>query len=139
MWAVFWENHEMFPDFILKHSQEAFKKSNSPKDELFLQDFDPSQNSRKAINAMYQVGAKKFSIPARRPDMNPIENVFNYVRIKLHEESLKRNITFANFEEYSSRVKKTSLAVPVEYINKIESMDNRLSMMVKKGGKRIKY
>ena len=66
--------------------------------------------------------------------------MFQYVRTKLHEESLNRNITFENFEEYSARVKKTLLAVPVEYINKtIESMDNRLSMAVKKGGEHIKY
>ena len=86
------------------------------------------------------MGAKKFSIPARSPDLNPIENVLNYVRTKLHEESLNRNITFENFEEYSARVKKALLSVPVEYINKtIESMDNGLSMVVKKSGKRIKY
>ena len=89
---------------------------------------------------MYKVGAKKFSIPARSPDMNPIENVFNYVRTKLHEESLNRNITFENFEEHSAHVKKTLLSLPVEYINKTtESMDNQLSTVVKKGGKRIKY
>ena len=97
---------EMFADFIHKHFKEAFKKSNNPKDKLFLQDGDTSQNSRKVNNAMYKVGAKKFSIPARSPDMNPIENVFNYVRTKLHEESLNTNITFENFEEYSPRVKK---------------------------------
>ena len=126
----------MFAHFIHKHFEETFKKSNSPKDKLFLQDGDPSQNSRKANNAMYKVGAKKFSIPARSSDMNPIENVFNYVRTKLHEESLNRNITFENFEKYSARVKKALLAVPVEYINKtIESMDNPLSMVMKKGGK----
>ena len=72
--------------------------------------------------------------------MSLIENMFNYVRTELREGSLNRNITFENFEEYSARVKKTLLLVPVEYINKItESMDNRLSMVVRKGGKRIKY
>ena len=66
--------------------------------------------------------------------------MFNYVRTKLHEESLNRNITFENFEEYFAHVKKTLLAVPVEYINKTtESMDNQSSMVVKKGGKGIKY
>ena len=71
--------------------------------------------------------------------MSLIENMFNYVRTELHEESLNRNITFENFEEYSAGVKKTLLSVPVEYINKtIEPMDNRLSMLVKKVGKRIK-
>ena len=56
-------------------------------------------------NAMYKMGVKKFSIPARIPDLNPIENVFHYVRTKLHEESLDKNVTFENFEEYSTRVK----------------------------------
>ena len=58
---------------------------------------------------MYKVGAKKFNMPARSPDMNPIKNVLNYLRTKLHEESLSRNITFENFEEYSARVKKILL------------------------------
>ena len=70
--------------------------------------------------------------------MNIIENVFNYVRTKLREESLNRNIHFENFEEFSAYVKKTLLAVSVEYINEtIKSMDNRLSLVVKKGGKQI--
>ena len=72
--------------------------------------------------------------------MNPNENVFNDIRTKLHEESLNRNITFEKFEEYSVGVQKTLLSVPVEYINKsVESMDNQLSMVVKKVGKLIKY
>ena len=115
---------EMFAYFIHKHFKEAFQKSNNPKDKLFLQDVDPSQSSRKANNVMYKVGAKKFSIPAWSPDMNPTENVFNYVRTKLHEESLNANITFENFEEYSARVKKSFLPVSVKYISKaIESMN----------------
>ena len=72
--------------------------------------------------------------------MNPIKNMFNYARIKLHEESLNKNISFVNFEENSARVKKTLLSVSVEYINKaIELMDNILSMVVKKRVKQIKY
>ena len=131
---------EMFADFIHKHLKEGFRKSNNPKDKLFVYDGDPSESNRKVNNAMYKVDAKKFSIPARSPNMNPIENVFNYVRTKLHEEFLNRDITFESFKEYSACVKKASLSVPVEYDNKTtESMDNRLSMVVKKGSKRIKY
>ena len=51
-------SEEMFADFIHKHFKQAFKKSNNPKDKFFLQDDDPSQNSRKANNAMYKVGQK---------------------------------------------------------------------------------
>ena len=79
------------------------------KNSFFIQDGDPSQNSRNANNTMYKVGAKNVNMPARSPDMNPIKNVLNYLRTKLHEESLSRNITFENFEEYSARVKKTLL------------------------------
>ena len=87
---------------------------------------------------MYKMRVKKFSILAPSPDMNPTENKFNYVRTKLHEESLNGNITFENFEEYSARVKKNLLPVPVKHISKtIELMDNRLSMVVKKGIDRL--
>ena len=55
---------EMFADFILKYFEEAFEKSNNSKDKLFVQDGDPSQNTRKANNAMYIVDAKKLSVPA---------------------------------------------------------------------------
>ena len=47
----------MFADFMGKHDKKAFEKSNNPKDKLFLQDDDPSQNSRNANNAMYNMGA----------------------------------------------------------------------------------
>ena len=60
-------------------------------------------------NAMYKVGLKKFSIPAWSPDMNPSENVFNYVSTKLYEESLNRNMNFENFNKYSACVRKTLL------------------------------
>ena len=43
-------SREMFADFIHKNFKEAFEKSNNPKDKLFLQNGDPSQNSRKASN-----------------------------------------------------------------------------------------
>ena len=125
---------EIFAEFIHKYFKEAFEESNNPKDKLFLQDGHPSQNSRKANNAMYNVGVKEFSIPAPSPDMDSIENVFNYVRTKLHEESHTKNITFENFEEYSAYVKKTLRSV---LNKKIESMDNRLSMVLQNRGKRI--
>ena len=40
-------NGEMFADFILKHFNETFEKSANPRGKFFLQDGDPSQNSKK--------------------------------------------------------------------------------------------
>ena len=72
--------------------------------------------------------------------MNPIEYVFNYTKDKLRQQALEQNITFENIEEFSARVKYTQENMPIWYINKtISSMDNRISMVIKAGGKRIRY
>ena len=71
--------------------------------------------------------------------MNPIENVFNYTKDKLRQQALRQNITFENIEEFSARVKRTLENMPIWYINKTtSSMDNRISMVIKAGGKRIR-
>ena len=93
----------MFVDFMHKNFKEAFEKRNNPNDKLFVQDGDPSKSSRKTNNG---AGAKKSSMPAQSSNISHIENVFNYVSAKLHEESLNRKINFTNFEEYSVSVKK---------------------------------
>ena len=43
------------------------------KDKLYLQEGDPSQNSRKANDGMYKVGTKKINTPAWCPDMTPLK------------------------------------------------------------------
>ena len=63
---------------------------------------------------MYKVGVKTFSIPARSPDINPVENVFHYAKRKLYKESLNKNITFENLEKYFARVRKILPLVPAK-------------------------
>ena len=65
-------NGQNFAEFVREQFPTLFERSSNPNGKLFLQHGDPSQNSRKAQEAMYQVGAKKFSIPPRSPDLNPI-------------------------------------------------------------------
>ena len=66
----------------------AFKKSANPRDKLFLQDNDPSQNSVKARFDWDEVGPRKFTIPARSLDLNPIENIFHIVKRRLRQDAL---------------------------------------------------
>ena len=54
---------------------------------MFLQDGDPSQNSKLSKQALKSIDTTKFDIPPRSPDLNPIENVFNYVKQQLHISS----------------------------------------------------
>ena len=67
-----------------------FQASANPRATHFLQDGDPSQNSTKAQRALQDVGALLFIIPARSPDLNPIENKFNTVFGKLERDALRK-------------------------------------------------
>ena len=126
--------------FISDHFNEAFEKSDNPRGKLFLQDGDPSQNSKKAKVALDAVGARLFSIPPRSPDMNPIENIFNIAKQNLRADALSKNIVRETFDEFSKRIKETLIAIPLQTINKtIESMAGRMTMVVKAKGKRIRY
>ena len=70
----FWRtNADIFSSFVHEHFASMLKKCPNPKGKLFLQDGDPSQNGCKARSAWDKIRAQKFSIPARSPDLNPIE------------------------------------------------------------------
>ena len=133
-------NGQLFAAFVREHFPKVFAASANPTGKLFLQDGDPSQNSKKAMDAIYEVGGKKFTIPTRSPDLNPIENVFNNVKRHLQEEALEQFITRENFEQFSERVKRTLENFPINVIDKtVASMNNRISAVIKGKGKRIRY
>ena len=56
---------------------------------LFLQDGCPMQNSSAALKAMKKVKADVFSVPPRRPDLNPIEKFFNSISKKLNDDAVE--------------------------------------------------
>ena len=76
---------------------------------LFLQDGDPTQNSRKAKKAFGDVGYRMLSIPARSPDINPTESMFNNVHINLREDAIEHHIEHESYEEFCNQVKTTLL------------------------------
>ena len=133
-------NGEKFADFIRDNFKEALEKGANPRGKLFLQDGDPSQNSKKARDAWEDIGARKFTIPPRSPDLNPIENIFNVVKRGLSEDAVKNNITKENFDEFSIRVKASIENTSCQLINKtIDTMNKRVDMIIKAKGQRIKY
>ena len=133
-------NGQKFADFVRTRLPEAFAESGNPRGKMFLQDGDPSQNSKLARDAMFSIGARKFSIPPRSPDLNPIENIFNITKNKLHEDALEQYIEFENFQAFCERVKYTIENVPLEVIDKtIASMEKRIDLVIKSKGERSKY
>ncbi len=133
-------NGQKFADFVREQFPTLFENSCNKKGKLFLQDGDPSQNSRKAQDAMSRVGARKFTIPARSPDLNPIENIFHNVKRQLQDEALYHKITKETYPQFCARVRTTLLNYSPEVIDKtIESMDKRIDMVIRSKGQRIKY
>ena len=60
-------NGETCKDFIEKHFKSMCENSSNPRGKLFLQDGDPSQNSKLAAEAWDSIGCRLFKIPARSP------------------------------------------------------------------------
>ena len=120
--------------------EQAFQKSGDSKRRLFLIDGYPCQNSKTALKAIKKHEAQIFTIPTRSPDLNPIKNVFHLVSKSLARQALRKNITRETFEQFSARVKKTMEEFSVETINNIiGSMNERIAMVLKAEGNRIRY
>ena len=133
-------NGESFGNFVREHFPRLFSACSNPNGRLFLQDGDPSQNSKKAKDAFDAVGARKFSIPPRSPDINPIENIFHQVKRQLNYDAIEKNIQQESFKMFSERVKKTMENFPTSIIDKtIDSMDKRIGLIIKSKGQRTKY
>ena len=131
---------ETFAEFIRQYFPRTFERCGNPRRKLFLQDGDPRQVSHRAETAMHEVGCSMFAIPARSPDLNPIENIFHLARKKIHQEALDKEITKESFEEFSRRVRNTFKNFPVDIIDKtINSMNKRISKIVSTKGERTKY
>ena len=79
-------------------------------------------------------------IPARSPDLNPIENLFHIVRKKMEAEILQKNIIHQSWDELVERVKFNILSVSQQYVNKtIASMPRRIKDIIKHKEKITKY
>ena len=89
-------NGKFFADFIKREFPKCFANSPNPTGKIFLQDGDPSQNSKAAMAALKKIGGKKFAIPPRSPDLNPIENIFHLVRRQLRYEAMETPNTPGN-------------------------------------------
>ena len=133
-------NGESYSTFVKQHFPAAFKKSANPEGMLFLQDGDPTQNSKKAKDAYEEIGCYMFSIPARSPDLNPIENLFNNLRVKLRNDAQTFRIAHETYEEFCDRVKRTLIEYPIDIVDRtIESMPKRVQLILKSKGCRTKY
>ena len=129
-----------FASFIDQHSNTMFERSCKGLSRLWLQDGDPSQNSKAAREAMARCHSELLKIPPRSPDLNPIENIFHIVSKKLEKDALEKNITRESNEQFCESVKRTISGICYHLIDKtIQSMSLRVAEIIRNGGERLKY
>ena len=129
-----------YAELVLEAFPTALERTMNARGKRVLLDGDPSQNSRRAKQALDQIGAKVFSIPPRSPDLNPIENLFNIIRMKLRKEARDKHITHETKGQFSRRVVASLTSMSSEQIDRIiETMPKRLQQIQKAKGQRIKY
>ena len=77
-------NGNFFYKFIKTHFNLTFGKAGRKayRKRIFVVDNDPCQTSRKAMSAINQIECEWHQIPARSPDLNPIENIFHLIKKK---------------------------------------------------------
>ena len=63
--------------------------------------------------------AVQFCIPLRSPDLNSIENVFNWVEWQLNHDENNNKILRDSSSDFMERVKSTPLNYPVETFDSI--------------------
>ena len=106
----------------------------------FIMDNNLSQRSVGARKAMEKECCKLLYIPARSPDLNPIENMFHIAKKELERQAVDSQIVQETWQELKSRVIKTLHNIPVDYVdNIITSMPKRINAVLQRNGYRTKY
>ena len=131
---------EKFSQMVKDKFPALFQNSANSITPLFLQDGDPSQNSKTARDAWEGMNYSMFSIPARSPDLNPIENVFHLMGKKLKKDALDMKLEKESYAQFCKRVQKTVLSFDKDIIDRtIQSMPKRIEAVIDGKGHRTKY
>ena len=137
------EKYQVCKFRIYRHFVKSVNGSNFPVNgsRLFVQDNCPVQNSSLARRALRDKRAKQLlKLPPRSGDIHCIEFFFHVVKVELDKQALELNITRETYEEFSERVIRTIKNMPVDVVDKIiESMNNRISLVISSKGQRTKY
>ena len=97
-------------------------------------------NSKLAVGSLEDPGVTRFKIPARSPDINCIENVFNAMRKAIQKDAVNRKIEKEDFAQFQTRCMKIIKNFDKNYIDKvIENMPKRIELVIKRNGQHIKY
>ena len=126
--------------FIRRNFKKIIRKSCNPAGNIFVQDGDPSQNSKVATKEWQKRKLKLLSIPPRSPNINPIENMFNLFDRKLKSDAIEQSIMHETYEQFSARVQNTLENYPIPEMDKIiDTIPKKMHQIINCNGSRLSY
>lgn len=99
-----------------------------------MHDDDPKHSSKIFKEWFSKENIKVLDWPAQRPDLNPIENLWNDVKNKIAQKNFK------NAEELWMGIQEAWLSIPIDRSQRlVESMPRRCQAVIDNNGFSTKY
>lgn len=103
-------------------------------DYIFQQDNDPKHTSRLTKDFFISKSMNVLEWPAQSPDLNPIEHLWQYMKIQLKKRTIK------NINELKENLKDVWSKIPLEFIKKlVYSMPKRCEAVLNAEGGPTRY
>ena len=117
---------EIYSNALIESSQKLFPETN---DWILQEDNDPKHRSKIATKWKGENKINVLQWPSYSPDQNPIENVWSILKMKIAYKDIK------TIKGLKAEIKKEWNKLSIEYSKKlVESMDNRISSLIKEEG-----
>lgn len=125
---------EKYIDILCENLEESILKLGLENSFIFQQDNDPKHTAKVSTKFFKDSKIKLLEWPPQSPDLNPIENLWNYLDDKVDKTNA------SNKTNYFKALQHAWNQIDMDYIKKlIESMPRRLEAVLKAKGGHTKY
>ena len=133
-----------FVDDLLGSNMEDIVVTRQPNDVVFMHDEAPCHKSPAIAELLVEEGIIVMKWPAQSPDLNPIENLWQILKVKFHKRFTNLHYSLSKSkdatEKYGEILKEMWNEInPIVMSNLIRSMPDRVQTIIEAKGDSIHY